>query len=628
MKRLLLALLLSGCATAPEAEIPAAIQVEGVPPIPRELSEKIARYQSVRGHAFEDFGPGDSLLVLARVGSTRQLYQVRAPGSALEQLTFGEEPVAGASFVPATGGVLFTSSKGGDENYQVYRLDPGKKEPLLLTDGKSRNGLGPMNEAGDRCVLSSNRRNGRDMDLFVLEARTGALSPMLEVSGEFLTGGAWSPDGSSLLLLRYVSANESHPIILEVKTRERKPLAAPGGARASHGYPSFSSDGRGAYLTSDAEGEFKRLAYVELSTMKWRWYPEMKWDVEDVEIHGDRVAFTTNEDGASQLHLIDGGVTTKADLPLGQVHGLRFSRDGNRLGFTLVRADAPAEVYTWEIGERRLVRWTHADLNGLDPAAFTVPRRIQVPSFDGREIPAYLYRPRGSRKAPVVISIHGGPESQYRPAFWALTQYWVNELGLAVLAPNVRGSTGYGKTFTTLDNGLKREDSVKDIGALLDWIAKQPDLDASRVAVTGGSYGGYMVLASLVHFGERLRAGVDVVGIANFTTFLQRTSGYRVDLRRVEYGDERLPEMKEFFEKISPSNHAGRIRSTLLVVHGKNDPRVPFSEAELIVRKVRDGGRPVWTVYADNEGHGFARLENNIYFNAAMALFFREHLLK
>jgi dipeptidyl aminopeptidase/acylaminoacyl peptidase len=239
-----------------------------------------------------------------------------------------------------------------------------------------------------------------------------------------------------------------------------------------------------------------------------------------------------------------------------------------------------------------------------------------------------VYTPRNPAKAPVVISIHGGPEAQYQPFFSPLIQYWVNELGLAVIAPNVRGSTGYGRTFTSLDNAEKREDSVKDIGALLDWIATQPTLDASRVAVHGGSYGGYMVLASLVHFGDRIKAGVDIVGIANFTSFLEKTSGYRVDLRRVEYGDERDPKMRDVFERISPANHADRIRSALLVAHGRNDPRVPFAEAEQIAAKVRAQGRPVWTVYADNEGHGFARKENRDYFTAATTLFFQKHLLQ
>jgi dipeptidyl aminopeptidase/acylaminoacyl peptidase len=315
------------------------------------------------------------------------------------------------------------------------------------------------------------------------------------------------------------------------------------------------------------------------------------------------------------------------DLPVGLLGGLKFSPDGRRLGFSLARADAPPDAYTLDLADRKVVRWTWSETGGLDASAFVTPQRFSYKSFDGLDVPAYVYLPRNARKAPVVISIHGGPESQFRPSFSGLTQYWVNELGLAVIAPNVRGSTGYGKTYVALDNGMKREDAVRDIGALLDWIAKQPELDASRVAVHGGSYGGYMVLASLVHFGDRLRAGVDVVGIANWISFFEKTSAYRVDLRRVEYGDERKPEMRAFLERISPLANAGRIRSALLVVHGKRDPRVPFFEAEQIAARVRAQGRPVWTLYADHEGHGFARKENRDCQAAVTTLFFRRFLL-
>ena len=235
-------------------------------------------------------------------------------------------------------------------------------------------------------------------------------------------------------------------------------------------------------------------------------------------------------------------------------------------------------------------------------------------------------RGEGTNRFPVLISIHGGPESQYQPLFSPIIQYYLNELGIAVICPNVRGSSGYGKTYVALDNAEKREDSVKDIGALLDWIGQQSELDASRVAVTGGSYGGYMVLASLTHFGDRIKAGIDIVGIANYLSFLERTAAYRVDLRRAEYGDERDPAMKAVFERISPLNNADKIRSALMVVHGRNDPRVPFFEAEQIAAKVRASGKPVWTLFANNEGHGFAKKDNSDYQRAVEVMFLRKHL--
>jgi dipeptidyl aminopeptidase/acylaminoacyl peptidase len=310
------------------------------------------------------------------------------------------------------------------------------------------------------------------------------------------------------------------------------------------------------------------------------------------------------------------------------ISSLEFSPDGKTLGFSLSRPDAPPDAYAIHLETGEIARWTFSEVGGLNPESFVRPQRVAFKSFDGREIPAYVFKPRDAadNPAPVLIEIHGGPESQFRPVFNPLTQFYVNELGLAVIHPNVRGSAGYGKTYLTLDNHQKREDSVRDIGALLDWVEQQEDLDSSRVAVSGGSYGGYMVLASLSHYSERIRAGIDLVGIANFITFLERTAPYRQDLRRAEYGDERDPQMRAVFERINPAANAHRIRSALLVAHGVNDPRVPFYEAEQIAAKVREQGQPVWTVYADNEGHGFAKKPNSDYLRAAAVHFLQEQL--
>ena len=641
MKRIALLLLLAGCGAPPPSSgtnvpatqapapakdpgVPAAVATEGVPPVPPEITRRLAQFQSARSASFEDFGPDGSMLIATRFAETAQLHVVPFPGGRREQITFTPEPVSGGLFVPGTSDVLYTQAKGGDENYQIYRLDRKQGRATLLTDGKSRNGLGPMSRAADRVVLSSNRRNGKDTDLYLLDLKTGATETLLETKGEFWAALDWSADDTRLLLLRIVSVNENYPFVLDLKTRQRTPLPSLGSGKSSSGSLRFLSDGRIA-LSSDAQGEFRQMAILDPATSKPDW-KKTSWDVTDIEIAGDRIAYVINEDGASKLMLTNPDASV--DLPVGIVSGLRVSVDGRRLGFTLSRADAPSDAYTYEIAEKKLVRWTYSETGGIDPSTFVVPQRISYKSFDQREIPAYVYKPRGAAKSPVVISIHGGPEGQYQPFFTPLTQYWVTELGLALIAPNVRGSTGYGKTYVALDNAEKREDSVKDIGALLDWIATQPDLDASRVAVFGGSYGGYMVLASLVHFGDRIKAGVDVVGIANFITFLEKTSGYRVDLRRVEYGDERDPKMRAVFERISPANHADKIKSALLVAHGRNDPRVPFFEAEQIAAKVRAQGRPVWTVYADNEGHGFARKENRDYLSAAMTLFFKKTLLE
>src|SRR5262245_39289085 len=300
----------------------------------------------------------------------------------------------------------------------------------------------------------------------------------------------------------------------------------------------FSPSGNFIFIVADAEGEFSQLYRRNQKSGEYQdLTPDILWDVSGLEVDAKsgQVAFTTNEDGASKVYVISSGESPEPNrqelkLPLGIVSSLEFSPDSKHLGFTLARPDAPADAYSVELESGKLTRWTYSEVGGLNPASFVTPTRIRFKSFDGREIPAHVYKPRGAsepNRVPVLINIHGGPESQAQPYFTGATQFYVNELGIAVIYPNVRGSSGYGKTYLKLDNGEKREDSIKDIGALLDWIAEQPDLDKNRVAVSGGSYGGYMVLASLVNFPERIKAGVDAVGICNFNTFLQQTSAYR-----------------------------------------------------------------------------------------------------
>ena len=620
---------------------PGAIEAQDVPTVPAEIFAKLAQYQSVRGAAFRGWAPdGTGILINTRFGNSSQLHRVYEPGSRREQITFYNEPVSGTFIPRATdGAILLTMDSGGNENDQVYFFDRPKFETRLLTDGKSRNQLGAIRDNGSQVVISSNQRNGRDTDLYLADPRSpGSMKMLMQVEKQTWQAYDWSNDGTFVLLARYVSANESYPALLNVLTGERTDLPLATDEKASVGPMAFAPDGKSILIATDGGGEFSRLARFDLATRKYEWLTaDISWNVSDIEVHAEsgQVAFAINDDGATRLFLLprDGAPRRELTLPLGIVSGMQFSPDGKQLGFTLARADAPPDAFSIQLETGELVRWTYSEVGGLNPEIFVTPSRIQFKSFDGRMIPAYYFKPRSAgatakdaARLPVYISIHGGPESQYQPFFSPIFQYYVNELGIAVICPNVRGSSGYGKTYLKLDNAEKREDSVKDIGALLDWIGQQPELDASRVAVAGGSYGGYMTLASLTHFGDRIKAGIDVVGIANFVTFLERTAGYRVDLRRAEYGDERDPQMKSIFEKISPLNHADKIQTSLMVVHGKNDPRVPFFEAEQIAARVRQNGKSVWTVFANNEGHGFAKKDNIDYQRAVEVLFLKQHL--
>lgn len=613
---------------------------ENVPEIPPELIESLNRYQNTRGASFQGWLADGSLLISTRFGDTAQVHRIERPLGAREQVTFYREPVRGVKVRPGGHGpgFLFSKDTGGDEFFQIHYYDLAARAARPLTagragGGKVRNEGALWADDGRRLAWSSTARNGADTDVWVRDFEG---EPRLLVQ----SGGAWnahdfSPDGGRLLVSRFVSIEESQPAEVEVASGRLTMLPVAGG-RAAVSDLQYAKDGRGLWYLSDEESEFVRLRRRDLVTGEVTIVgADVPWNVTRFaqSRDGARLAYVTNEDGVSVLRVIraaDLRPEPLPPLPMGQVGGLEFSPDGNRLALSLNTATSPADVYVVDLAAGAVERWTRSEVGGLDTAAFVAPTLIRYESFDGRSIPAFYYRPAGvpaDRRLPVVISIHGGPESQALPVFNPAFQYLLRELQVAVLVPNVRGSSGYGKTWLQLDNGFLRKNSVKDIGALLDWIARQPGLDADRVGVTGGSYGGYMVLAVMVDYGDRIRAGVDVVGISSFRTFLENTEDYRRDLRRAEYGDERDPAMRAFHEEIAPLNNAHRITSPLFVAQGFNDPRVPWTEAEQIVRAVRGAGGEVWFLMFKDEGHGFAKKPNADYFGAAQVLFWRKHLL-
>ena len=625
---------------------PPAIQAKNVPVVPPEMIERLRQYASIRSAGFAGWAPdGSGILISTRFGDTSQLHRVYAPGGRRKQVTFFNEPTGGRFLAGAKdGALLLTNSRGGSEKGQIYLAVPGQPD-VRLTDGASRNLLGPVSRDGKLMVFTSNRRNGRDTDIYVMDPRQpGSQKMIYQTDGEYWVPEDLSLDKSQLAMLRYVSINESYAAVLDLKSGKKTDLPARSKGKVAVDLLKFDQSGEVLLLASDDGHDFRQLYLRDLHGGRVARIGKFSWDVDAMAIdhEHDRVAFALNENGYSKIYLSpegsglveleDNDVAPRLiDSISGIVSSLKFSPDGKQLGFTLSKSNHPSEAYSYSLADKKLTRWTYSETGGLDAGQFAAPRAIQFPTFDERQIPAFYYTPENADSAtpvPVVIQIHGGPESQYRPRFSSTTQFLVNELGFAVLAPNVRGSRGYGKSYLLLDNGMKREDSVRDIGSLLDWIEKQPELDASRVAVTGGSYGGYMVLASLVNYPKRIRAGVDVVGIANFITFLERTSAYRRDLRRAEYGDERVPEMRAFFEKINPTSRVDQIESALLVAHGLNDPRVPASESQQIAEKLRARQHTVWTIYAENEGHGFRKQPNRQYVSAVTYLFLKRQLSK
>ena len=617
---------------------PENLVAEGLPQIPASLAEQVRRYTESRTAQLADWHPQRrELLIATRFGNTPQIHLVKTPGGARTQLTFFNEPVGFATFEPQQGRYfLFPRDTGGNEFSQIYRFDLATGAVTLLTDGgRSQNGGIVWSRKGDRIAYSSTRRNGTDRDVYIMNPSDPKSDRLvLQVSGGGWGPLDWSPDDSKLLVGEYLSVDRSTIWVVDVATGSKTPVTD-ASETVAYGGAEFSADGRGVYVSTDKNSEFQHLAYIDATSKAVTPLTTgINWDVEgfDVSPDGRAIAFSINEAGVSKLHLFD--TATKrtrpiANAPAGVVGNVQWHRNSRDVAFSIGGARAASDVYSVNTTDGAVTRWTESEIGGLVASELSEPELIRWKSFDGLEITGFYYRPpaRFTGRRPVIINIHGGPEGQARPVFLSRTNYYLNELGVAVVFPNVRGSLGYGKTFVGKDNGTKREDSVKDIGALLDWIGTRPELDASRVMVTGGSYGGYMTLAVATNYNDRIRCAVDIVGISNFNTFLKNTESYRRDLRRVEYGDERDPAMAAFFERIAPINNAGKISKPLFVVQGGNDPRVPRSEAEQMVERVKQNGSPVWYLMAKDEGHGFVKKPNVDFQFYATVTFVRKYLL-
>jgi dipeptidyl aminopeptidase/acylaminoacyl peptidase len=614
-----------------------SLLLAGVPEISQSTLSRVAQYYETRSARLQGF-LGDEVLITTRFADTLQLHRVRRPLAAREQLTFFDEPVIRAYVPPGNAsGFVYARDTAGAEFYQLYWYDRATGSHRLLTDGAARHGGVVFARDGSRFAYYSTSRNGRVHDVHVQDMDgnvTIALAP---------ADGAWypldfSPDGTRLLVLHYVSINEAYLFEVEIGSGAQRALL-PHGVRAGIGDARYDTAGAGVFFTSDLGAEFVRLHRLDLSSGQLEVLTaDVPWDVEAFELapDGSLLALSINEGGVSRIvlrRLPEQLPVALPELPRGVVDGLAFSADSGTLAFSVSTSVSPSDVWSVGIGQRRLTRWTRSEVGGLDADGFVTPRLLDYPTFDLRDgerrrIPVFLYLPEGSGPHPVLVLIHGGPETQYRPWFSAFVQYVVGELGMAVIAPNVRGSSGYGKTYLTLDNGRRREDSVRDIGALLDWVATRAELDTDRVAVMGASYGGYMVLAALAHYPERLAAGVEAVGITSFVTFLGNTQPYRQDLRRAEYGDERDPEMREFLTSISPLSNVEALVRPLKIAQGANDPRVPASESEQIRAALAAQGTPVWYVLAEDEGHGFRRKANQVYDAAVTSRFLEEFVLR
>lgn len=628
---------------------------------PASGDDPLAAYTQVRSAAFMGWSPG-GIHILTRMGPHPQFHHVSAPLADRRQETFFRRRVDQwyANPVPGKRQVLISMDDGGDEAFTLRLLDlasnrilplacpPGRVTSVLWNDSGTAYLYSHTPSGTDRWDIRLGSPGGRDT---LLLSRGGTWSPM-----------DWSADGSQAVLQKYVSSSESELHILSLPGGEvTRVLPKDAVQYYDHAvWVRLPETGKtlGLAFTSDRDGGSHRLYLLRAGEEKpVALSPRAPWDVEWVAAGGDRrtLIYSLNEQGVSILHAQRPGVTPmKAvrlpGIPRGIIEGVVFHPSGKEFGFTVNHAAFPGDAFSYRLDQRRAIRWTESETAGLPREGFREPQLIHYPTFDSvdgarRMIPAWLYLPgpaqprptgpgvgpdgpvpgapgdpvepvdsdnpdsrgAGAERAPVpvLVQIHGGPEQQARAGFDPFIQYLTGRLGMAVILPNVRGSSGYGREYLEADDGYLRPGAVRDIGALLDWIGTRPDLDSSRVAVAGRSYGGFMALASLTRYGNRLKGGISTVGITHFPTFLKETSGYRRDLRRMEYGDERDPKMAAFLDSLSPSRHIDKIIQPLLLCHGRNDPRVPFAESARLFEMLKSRRIPVWLLSINNEGHAF-----------------------
>ncbi len=632
------------------------LYIEGIPPLPKSLVQEVGKYTEFRGHAFVDWHPLRREMLVAHRrpdAQTVQLFRLATPLGELEQLTDFADPVREASYEPRQGKYLvFERSSGGDEASQVYRLDLPSKQVTLLTDEAERHRIeGWLNRTSalligstplDKTASGGTRSEVSQVLRLIDPAQPGVSRKVAELPGTGWSVGAISWDDRQAALMRTISATESQLWLLNLGTgKTTQILPAPGTADKAVHFPGpFTRDNSGLFVITDRDGEFREVMLYRFANKRYQALAGAPaWDATDLSANDGvkSIAARFNVEGREELRLFDAqslkeiSLPNPAASPVGSVNRLQFHRKLPDLAFASSGSSGPSQIHSLNPATGAVEQWTQAHAPaGVDLNAAPAPQIVRWPSFDSLAISGILYRPpaRFAGKRPVMVLIHGGPEAQAKFGFLGQSSYFVNELGIAVIQPNVRGSSGYGKSFLRLDDGVLREDAVRDIGSLLDWIAEQPDLDASRVLVGGGSYGGYMSLAVSARYARRIAGAIDVVGISNFVTFLRNTESYRRDLRRVEYGDEREPHMQAFLEAISPTQRAHEMIKPLFVVQGRNDPRVPYTEAEQIVALARAKNPFVWYLRAENEGHGFVRKENADYQFYATVMFVRETLLK
>ncbi len=614
------------------------LETFGVPKIQDSVGREVARYSGIYGLPLAGWDSGKREILLKGLSSVTWISRVSSPGSTPQtsSIYIQSGGIYDIYFQPQRKYLAYTRDAAGNETFQLYLYNIAIGTSTMLSDGKSRNTEPVWSNAGNRIVYSSTPIGESGVNLRVIDPFDPKSDRLLAKSpGTYFKAYDWSPDDKQIVFCDFSSNTTSTLWLADVASGEKTQLSPKTERPELYDYPQFSKDGKGVYVLTDHESDVRRVAYIDLAQRKFTYLPSnTKWDVDEFQLapNGKSLAFVTNEDGISRLHVFDlvaGKDKPVSELPVGIISDPKWHANSTDLALNFKSSHAANDVYSVNIETMKAERWAKSVTNGVEIEKFPTPELIHWPTFDKRLISGFLYRPpaKFKGKRPVIVHIHGGPEEQYRPGFGYEDNYFLNELGIAKIYPNVRGSSGYGKLFLSLDNGLRREDAVKDIGALLDWIKAQPDLDGDRVMVQGTSYGGYLALSTAYTYSDQIRAAISDSGIANLATFVANTEGWRRELQRSEFGDERDPKLKAFMERIAPLNNAEKIKKPLLVIHGQNDPRVPIADATNLVNATK-GRIQVWYILAKDEGHGFVKQSNRDYRLNAEILFIKEFLLK
>jgi dipeptidyl aminopeptidase/acylaminoacyl peptidase len=611
------------------------VETIGVPPIPASLPKEVERYTQIYGLPLAGWDPSKREIWLKGLSSATWVARVASPGSTPEtsSIYIQSSGIYDLYFQPQGKYLAYTRDTNGNESFQLYLYEIGAHISTLLSDGKSRNTEPVWSNAGDKIAYSSTPSGASGVSLRLLNPFEPKSDHLLaQSSGSYFKAYDWSPDDKQVVYCDFTSNTASTLWLIDSASGSKVLLSPKTSQPELYDYPQFSKDGRGIYVVTDHDSDFRRLAYIDLASRKISYIPSARQqDVDEFQVapDGKSMAFVTNENGISRLHLFDIAADKEravGQIPVGVISDIKWRKDSTELAFNFKSSRTPNDVYSVNAESGKAELWI---TNGLEASKFSQPELIQWPTFDKRTVSGFLYRPPTNFKGkrPVIIDIHGGPEEQYRPGFGYEDNYFLDELGVAKIYPNVRGSSGYGKSFLRLDDGVRREDAVKDVGALLDWIKAQPDLDAERVLVEGASYGGYLALSTAFMYGDRIKAVISDSGISNLASFVEHTEGWRQEIQRAEFGDERDAKTKEFMGRTAPVNNAQRMKKPLLIIQGQNDPRVPASDAARLVAATKDR-MPVWYILAKDEGHGFVQQNNREYRLYATILFVKEFLLK